>query len=91
MIDCKVNDMAAAERHAIESLLGASLNADQQVFVMAYTPTAEPSDAARQVARAGLSEIFAKIDKYAAEHGISEEEAEAAIEEAMQHVRPRRG
>ena len=40
MIDCNVNDMPAAGRQVIEALLGQSLDADQQVFIMAYTPNA---------------------------------------------------
>ncbi len=91
MIDCNVNDMPAAGRQAIEALLGRNLDAHQQVFIMAYTPNAAPSKAVRDAARASLQQTFAEIDEYAKAHGITPEEGDAAIDEAMEHVRPRKG
>jgi hypothetical protein len=91
MIDRNVNDMPAAERQVIEALLGRSLDADQQVFIMAYTPNAAPSKAVRDAARTSLQQTFAKIDEYAMARGISPEEADAALDEAMQQIRPRHG
>ena len=91
MTDRSVNDIPASERQAIEALLGRSLDADQQVFIMAYTPNAAPSKAVRDAARASLRQTFAKIDEHAKAHGITPEEADAALDEAMQEVRPRNG
>ncbi len=91
MTDRNVCEIPAAERHAIEALLGRSLDADQQVFIMAYTPNAAPSKAVRDAARASLEQTFAKIDEYARAHGVSPEEADVALDEAMQQVRPRDG
>jgi hypothetical protein len=91
MVDCNVNDMPAAEKQAIEALLGRNLDADQQVFIMAYTPNAAPSQAVRDAARESLQEIFAKIDEYAKAHGITPADADAALDEAMQQIRPRHG
>ena len=91
MIDCNVNDMPPAERQVIEAMLGRNLDADEQVFIMAYTPNAAPSKTVRDAARASLQQTFAEIDEYANAHGITPEEADAAIEEAMEHVRPRKG
>ena len=62
---------------------------EQQVFILAYTPNTAPSKAVREAARASLTETFAKIDRYAEAHGITSEEADAALDEAMQQVRPR--
>ena len=44
-----------------------------------------------EAASAGLQRTFEKVDQYAAAHGVTPEEAEAAVEEAMEHVRPRKG
>ena len=85
-----VNDLPATERQVLEGLLGQPLSPDQRVFVMAYTPNAVPDKSAREAARAGLQRTFEKIDQYAAAHGVTPEEADAAIDEAMQHVRPRK-
>ncbi|MGO8691570.1 MAG: hypothetical protein ACLQLG_18255 [Thermoguttaceae bacterium] len=38
--DRNVRELPPAERQAIAALLGRSLDADQQVFIMAYTPSA---------------------------------------------------
>jgi hypothetical protein len=89
MVDCNVNDMPAAERKAIESLLGRELDPAQQVFIMAYTPGAASSKAAREAARTSLEETFAKIDEHAMAEGITPEEADAVLDEAMEHIRPR--
>jgi hypothetical protein len=91
MTNRSVNDIPAAGRRAIEALLGRSLDAGQQVFILAYTPSAAPSKAVRDAARASLQQTFAEIDEYAKTHGIAPEEADAAIDEAMQQVRPRHG
>ena len=39
---------------------------------------------------ASLQQTFAEIDEYAKAHGITPEEGDAAIDEAMEHVRPRK-
>ena len=84
-----VSDLPAPERQTLEGMLGQNLNSDQRVFIMAYTPNAVPEKPVREAATAGLQRTFEKVDQYAAAHGITPEEAEAAVEEAMQHVRPR--
>lgn len=85
-----VNDMPNAEREALETLLGKPLESDQQVFVMAYTPNDVPDEKVRQAARLGLQQTFAAVDQYAREHGVTSEEADAAIDEAMERIRPRK-
>jgi hypothetical protein len=82
--------LPATERQTLEGLLGQTLGPDQQVFIIAYTPNVAPEKTAREAARAGLQKIFEKVDQYAAAHGATPEEAEAAVEEAMQYVRPRK-
>ena len=84
-----VSDLPAPERQTLEGMLGQHLNSDQRVFIMAYTPNAVPDNSVREAARAGLQRTFEKVDQYAAAHGIPPEEAAAAVEEAMQYVRPR--
>lgn len=91
MTERSVNDIPALERQAIEALLGRSLDADRQVFIMAYTPNAAPSKAACDAARSSLRQTFAKIDEHAKAHGITPEEADAALDEAIEQVRPRDG
>jgi hypothetical protein len=89
MVTRSVNDIPAAEKQAIESLLGRSLSPDQQVFVMAFTLDEAPDPAEREVAKQGLQHTFTAIDEHVAIGGVSAEEADAAVDEAMRHVRPR--
>jgi len=91
MTDRNVSEMPAAERKAIEGLLGRELDPAQQVFIMAYTPNAVPSKAVREAARASLQGTFAKIDEHAKAEGITPEEADAALDEAVGQVQPRQG
>jgi hypothetical protein len=58
---------------------------------MAYTPSALPEESVREAAMERLRRTFAKVDRYAAARGVTPEEAEAAVDEAMDHVRPRKG
>jgi hypothetical protein len=86
-----VNDLPATERQVLEGMLGQPLSPDQRVFIMAYTPSAVPEEPVREAARERLQRTFEKVDQYAAAHGVTPEEAEEAVEEAMGHVRPRKG
>ncbi len=91
MTNRNMNEMPTAERKAIEALLGRELDPAQQVFIMAYTPNTAPSKAEREAARASLERTFAMIDRRATVEGITPEEADAALDEAVQQVRPRKG
>jgi hypothetical protein len=83
----RVSDIPGSGRAFIEQLLGRPLENDQRVFIMAYTP---PADfAARSAARDRLQQFLAAQASRAARQGITANEADAAVEEAMRHVRPR--
>lgn len=84
-----VNDLPSPERETLENMLGQHLSPDQRVFIMTYTPNAVPENSVREAARAGLQRTFEKVDQYAAAHGVTPEEAEAALEEAIEQVRSR--
>jgi hypothetical protein len=82
-----VGDIPETGRAVIEQLLGCSLQDSQSVFIMAYTPQSDP--AARRAARARLQQALAARAERAVRQGISAEEIDAAVDEAMAHVRPR--
>jgi hypothetical protein len=84
----KVRDIETSERQVLEHVLGQELKENQQVFIMVLSPGTEPDEAARRRARAGLEATFQKTEAYAREHAIADEEIDAAIDEAMEHVRP---
>jgi hypothetical protein len=84
-----VNEIPTAERTALEALLGSKLSPAQQVFVIAYTPGRAPDPEQRAAARQRLLTTFESIDSRGQQPGLSAAEADAAIEEALEHVRPR--
>jgi hypothetical protein len=82
-----VSDIQSGEKHSLEGLLGHSLHPDQRVFIMVLDSGTIPDDNVRQAARAKLEMTFAQTDVYADKHGITAEEVDAAVEEAMNAVR----
>jgi hypothetical protein len=84
-----VDDIESADRQAIEHLLGRPLGADQKVFIMAFTPGETPDPETREKVRTRLQETLVAAQQHAGDTGVTAEEADAAIEEAMRHVRPR--
>ena len=89
MITRSVQDLPSSERQVLEALLGQHLAPDQQVFVMAYTPNEIPDERTRDAARKALQQTFEAIDRHTLSEGISTEEADAAVNEAMEQIRPR--
>ena len=78
-----VTELSAETRHAVESLLGRSLQEQEAICVNVYQPA--PTGPAREEASRRLLE---RIDRTAARaEGVPEDEREAALEEAVDHVR----
>jgi len=84
-----VNDLPPAERQTLETIVGRHLQPDERVSIRVYGSKVEPDEALREAARENLERTFARIDEYGKEHGIIPEEADAAVEEAIEHIRPR--
>ena len=79
----KVAELSADTRHAMESLLGRSLQEDEGISINVYKPA--PTGEAREEASRRLLE---RIDKTAQKvKGVPEEEIDAAIDEAADYVR----
>jgi hypothetical protein len=79
----RVAELSADARHAMESMLGRPLRDDETVAVNVYKPA--PSGAARDEASRRLRE---RIDQTAQRaQGVPEAEIDAAIDEAVDHVR----
>lgn len=83
-----VDDLPATDRQTLEHLLGQTLSGGQQVIIMALSPGVQ-SEKTRAAARGRLQRTFARAAEYASETGVSPAEADAAVEEAMQAIRPR--
>ena len=84
-----VKDLQETGKHWLEGVLGQHLQENQQVFIMLFTPGVEPDEATRRKAIEGLQETWSQVDQHVRDHGISDAEFDAAVDEAMEHVRRR--
>ncbi len=85
-----VSNLQGNGKRLLEDLLGHRLQDNQQVLIMVLSPGIEPDEAAHRQARQGIEATIQKTEAYAAEHGVSDDAIDAAIEEAMRQVRPRK-
>lgn len=81
-----VRDMSADQRSAIESLLGRHLRDEERLSIRPIAVVKEAAPLSRRLEIAQeLRAYFARIDSQRAE--VSEEELDAAIDEALRSVR----
>jgi hypothetical protein len=83
-----VKNLEANSKRFLEEILGGQLREDQQVFIMVLSPGTAPDAEARRQASLGLERVFQQTEAYARQHGVTDTEIDAAIKEAMAHVRP---
>jgi hypothetical protein len=81
-------ELAAPVKAAIESLLGRPLQDDEQVSVRVYRRHEAPRGEARQKAARRLEEHLERMASKVKD--VSQDEMEAALDDAMDHVRPKR-
>lgn len=85
-----VKDIAGDDRRSLEHVVGAHLRDHQQVLIHVLDIDVVPPDEAR---RAGIKEASAIAERgraHAAAQGVSPEEADAVIDDAIRQVRRRR-
>ncbi|MBW3539127.1 MAG: hypothetical protein KY476_02550 [Planctomycetes bacterium] len=82
-----VKDIDANERRYLEGTLGRQLQENQQVVIRVIDLGVEPDAATRRAALADASAIARKGRANAAARGVSEEQVDAAVDEAIDHVR----
>lgn len=85
-----VNEIEAAERQVYEQVLGQQLRDNQQVIIRVLTPGVVPDKEVRDAALTRASEIARQGRENAAAQGVTEEEVDAALDEAFEHVRSRK-
>jgi len=89
MISLSVNNIPEPDRRSLENLLGHSLAADQQVCVMVFSPSKVADDATRRAAVESIRRTLDEVDQHRLARGVSDNEVDAAVDEAMGSVRPR--
>lgn len=83
----KANELRPQTRAAVEAELGRSLEDDEDVSIMAFSTHEAPSGDARRNAAQKLQSNLQRTDKKTAK--MNGKQAEAALEEALKHARPR--
>lgn len=75
----------------IEEIVGQELPDDEKVFIVFSTvDVVEPDEQTRREAMQRMNETIVTAQKNAEEQGVTAEEADAAVDEAMREVRRRK-
>jgi hypothetical protein len=82
----KANELKPQTRAVVEAELGRALSDDEDVSIMAFSLHNAPSGEARREAGQKLQAHLKEVDSQTA--NVSEEEADAALNEALRSVRP---
>ncbi len=82
-----VSDIELDERRMYESVLGHALQQNQRIILRVVDLGREPDDTTRTAALGQAVEIARQGRAAAAAQGVTPEEADAAVEEAIQVVR----
>jgi hypothetical protein len=85
----KASDLPQEVKSAVEQLLGRTVGADEEVSIAAVPPQQIPPSSSR---RALVQELEAFLDRRAEKvKDVSDVEIDAAVDEAVDHARHRRG
>ena len=87
VVVCRVRDLGVQTREWVANMFGRPLAEDEQVTVMVFPPGQAPSPSQGQAAWGRIKDILNRAEENMS--NVPEEEVEAAIDEAMAHVRPR--
>jgi hypothetical protein len=82
-----VKNLESDERRLYESVVGHSLQENQRVIIRVFELGTEPDEASRRAALTQAVEIAREGRAAVEAQGITAEEADAAIDEAIQEVR----
>jgi hypothetical protein len=84
-----VKDIASNERQWLESALKQHLEDNQRVLIMVLSPGVQADEAVREKAMADLKDISRKGAANREAQGVSVEEADRILDEAIEHARKR--
>ena len=82
----KANELPSDARRAVEQVLGRVLEPEEEVSIMAFSPHPAPTGEARQQIARQLQERITRTAE--AVRNVPDDEQEAAIQEALDSVRP---
>lgn len=82
-----VADLSDDQRRVLESVIGQPLHRDQVLHWAISTAGPQTAAEKRTAARDRLQDTFAKVRRHLDEKGVSQAEWDAAVDDAVQHVR----
>jgi len=85
----KASELPQGVKSAVEQLLGRSIGADEEVSIVAVPPQQVPPSEDRAVVAQKLEAFLARRAEKVRD--VSDEEIDAAVDEAVDHVRHSRG
>jgi fatty acid/phospholipid biosynthesis enzyme len=86
----RANEIEGDPRRWVEIGLGQQLRQDQRVMVTVLNVGVEPDEETRRQAREELRQIRAEAAANIEAQGVSSEEVDAVVDEAIARVRPRK-
>jgi hypothetical protein len=81
----RANELPSDARRVVERVLGRVLESDEEVSIMAFSPHDAPTGEARQTLARQLEDRITRTAE-SVRH-VSDDEQEAAIDDAVSHVR----
>ncbi len=79
----KVNDLQDNGKRWLENVFGEHLKENQQVFIMVFTPGVQTDEASRRQALASVKQTMSTVEKNLSAAGVSNQEFDAAVDEAI--------
>jgi hypothetical protein len=86
-----VKDLQDAGKQWLEHVLGRQLQENQKVYIMVFTPGDEPDATVKRQGFAAANLVWNRVSANLESKGASDKEFDAAVDEAMEHVRRRVG
>ena len=85
-----VSEIPAEHLRYFEDVLGCALAPTQHVRLVTYSRDTVPDESAQRAAIERLDELSRQVAEHQRAHGITEQEIDEAIDEAVAHVRNQR-
>jgi len=85
-----VKDIEPDKRCWLENAIGKQLEDNQKIVIRVLTPGVEPDEQTRDEALADLRELSRKGSEHRESMGVAVEEADEALDEAMDRIRSRK-
>jgi hypothetical protein len=86
-----VSDLPAADRSAVEAIVGHALRSDDVLYIATLRVEGEPAAAERNAAWDEVESIIAGTNRHAAQSGLTSDQIDALIDSESAAVRYGRG